>query len=368
MITVERVIRSGRSGWDQSVLPRDEYIVRLQALRRAMVQADLDGVVGVGHPADYGDLCYLTGLIPSMGWTAVLVGREADPIVVTIAGSRELSLLQSQTWVGDIRTSASLFADAGAPIAQALPDVVESGATIAITGAENNLSESAYQALRGALDAYRVIERHPIIASLRRQKRPRELLALRAAREIARQAVDHGFAAHAEGASTAAAAVAAERFARLAGAHDVRVLAGGDGESLRPIEDLSADSQETLVLYCAAERYGYWAEASASTAASGESAAIDAMIASAAPGASAGAVAQAGLAALPTGQHPMLLSYGLGGGIGLSLNEGPTLDPQSDEPLLEGEVLTLRTISHGHNGVVAACEPVIIRAGGAEPL
>src|SRR5262249_6300971 len=146
MITMHNVVKRGRTVWDRALLPEDEYGSRVRALREAL---DADVFVGVGHTASSGALTYLTGNVPPLGWMAVVVGREAAPCRATGGGSRDLPFLSTQTWISDIRPSASLFSGPAESVAAAVRDL--GGGTVALAGARENLAPAAYEALVAAV-------------------------------------------------------------------------------------------------------------------------------------------------------------------------------------------------------------------------
>lgn len=174
---METVLKHGRTVWDHTLLPEDEFRDRLVTVRAGMRRAELDAIVGVGHAADHGNLSYLTGLVPKMGWTAAIVGQQGDPTLLSMSGPRELPSLRSLTWLTDVRTSSSLFSGAAAGLLQAVSDHVEGGRPIGLIGARENLDHAAYRDLVVALGDYELRAGDSVIAGPRERKRPREITA-----------------------------------------------------------------------------------------------------------------------------------------------------------------------------------------------
>src|SRR5690606_23832898 len=96
---------------------------------------------------------------------------------------------------------------------------------------------------------------------LLREKRPREAGMMQQACEIVGWSFDAAEQVY-RGAGTATeAAIAAERTARLAAVHDVRLMVSLDGgHTLQPFIHMRAERPDTLVLYLAVRYTGYWAE------------------------------------------------------------------------------------------------------------
>jgi Xaa-Pro aminopeptidase len=374
MITMGNVLKRGRTVWDRALLPDDEYVERIRAVRAEMEAAGLDALVAFGHATHHGNLTYLSGNVPPLGWMATVLGREGEPILVTGGGSRDLPFLRTQTWIADVRASASLFSGPAATVAAAVADVAEGG-RVGLVGARVELAMSAHAELLEALAAHDVVEADGLLAGRRALKRPREQDAMRRSLEVARGAIAGAAGAWAEGASGAEALLAAERLARLGGARDVRVLGTLDGEELSPVEAASDERREALVAYCAVERLGYWAQAvldtrGADAGAAPPSAAVralEAMLTVAGPDVPAGELAAAAVRELPEGARDVALSYGLGGGVGLDLGERPTVVPGGEHRLAPGSVLALQVFTREAGVLRGASATVRIDASGVVP-
>jgi Xaa-Pro aminopeptidase len=376
VITMENVLKRGRTVWDRSLLPEDEYIERVRALREAMETAGLDGIVSVGHSTHTGNFTYLSGSVPPLGWMGIVLGREAGPFLVSGGGSRELFFLRTQTWLlDDIRTSRSLFSGPAAVVVDAVDEFMQPGGRLGLVGAREDLSPAAHAELVEALDAYELVEVDHLLAELRAVKRPREQAVQRRALEAARGSVAAALAAWEGGASATAALIAAEKEARMRGCRDARVLGTLDGEQLAPVEEHGEGRGEHLLVYVAVERLGYWAQAvgdsegdSADPASDAARRAVDAMVAAAGPGVAAGELVDAAVRELPEGASDVALSYGLGGGIGLDLTEDPVLRPGAADTLQAGAVLALQAFTVVGGRLGGATEMVRVDAEGVTLL
>jgi Xaa-Pro aminopeptidase len=366
---MENVLKRGRTVWDRSLLPEDEYVERVRVVRGAAEGEGLDAVVAIGHSTHTGNFTYLSGSVPPLGWMAVVLGREAGPVLVSGGGSRDVPFLTTQTWIDDIRTSRSLFAGPAEAVVDVLAEMVSRGARVGVVGAREDLAPGAYAELVGALDAYEVVEVE-LLARLRAVKRPREHVALARSLEIARAAVAAAIEAWEAGAPTSAALIEAERTARMRGARDARVLGNLYGEALAPVEEHSDERGRRLVVYCAVEHLGYWGQACASTGEGGPVArrALDAMVAAASPGAMAADLVAAAARELPDGDRDVALSYGLGAGVGLDLSERPLLAPGSSDRLVPGAVVALQVITLQDGELACAGATVRVDKDGVVPL
>jgi Xaa-Pro aminopeptidase len=359
VITMENVLKRGRTVWDRWLLPEDEYVERVRTLREAMDAGGLDGVVTVGHSTHTGNFTYLSGSVPPLGWMGIVLGREAGPFLVSGGGSRELPFVRTQTWLlDDIRTSRSLFTGPAAVVVEALGEFMQPGGRVGIVGAREDLAPAAYAELLEALSDYDVVEVDGLLADIRAVKRPREQAVQRRALEAARGAVAAAVEAWEGGAATTAALIAAEKAARMAGCRDARVLGNIDGEALAPVEEHGEGRGEHFVVFCAVEYLGYWAQAVGGSgdgeATAAARRAVDAMVAAAGPGVTAGDLVAAAERELPGDQGDVARSYGLGGGIGLDLSEAPVLRRGGTDVLKPGAVLALQafTVVDGRLGGV----------------
>jgi Xaa-Pro aminopeptidase len=373
MITMENVLKRGRTAWDRDLLPEDEYIERTFAVRDAMEAAGLDVIVSIGHSTHTGNFTYLSGSVPPLGWMSVVLGRETGPFLVSGGGSREVPFVRTQTWIEDIRTSKSLFAGPAAVVTEVLAEIASPGAKVGLVGATEDLSPSAYAEMLAALSVYEVVEVDNLVADVRAVKRPREVVALEESLEIARAAVAAAVEAWEGGASNADALIAAEGTARLRGARDVRVLGNLEGEELAPVEEHSDVHHDRLVIHCAVEYIGYWSQANAEVGAGATTSgaarrAVDAMVAAATPGATAAELVAAAQAELPEGAQDVAVSYGFGGGLGLDSTELPRLVPGGTDVLVDGGIIGVQVFTRESGRLTCAGETIRIDATGATVL
>jgi hypothetical protein len=159
--------------------------------------------------------------------------------------------------------------------------------------------------------------------------------------------------------------------ARAEKARDVRVLASMGGPELRPWEGRLDGRHEPLRLWVAAQYQGYWAEAAATAPLPRDDAAgraVRAMQAAVRAGVTAGAVAEAGVAALPPAAVEGALAYGLGGSIGLAHSEGLAIERGSSARIEAGTVLALRAHVGDAPQPSISSALVVVGADGATPL
>ena len=364
MLSMEPAIKRGLTFWDRTLMPEDEYEERVRLIREEMRRAGLSALIVAGNMYEDADLLYIVG--GNVDGLLVLP-TEGAPAIFTNSGSRESFFLKQLTWLSDLSHRGALV---GRAVRETLTARGVASGRIGTAGLQV-LASRPYRDLVEALAGYSVEDAGPMLRRLRSRLRPREMLALRRALGIAQKGAVAAERAFAVGGSNAAALIAAERAARLAGAWDVRVLANLDSDELRPYEFVSDDRRAPLLLWLAARYQGYWAErvavagAAPDTAATG---AVAAMKRAAGPGVSAQSVAAAGLAVLSPVARASALEYGLGGGIGGALDQAPLIGPESTDTIEVGSVLALHVFARNDSGAGFAGSMVEIREGGARDL
>src|SRR6185295_11699798 len=321
VISMEPVLKRGYSSWDRAVLPDDEFALRVDGVRRALREAKLGALVVVNYSllgvmVDYADMAYLSGL---QSGGALVVPLEGDPAFVSFGGGRELAFMRALTWLPIVPGAGKAFE----LLSSELKARGVAGGKIAIVGVAG-LAPHVAARIRDALAGFELVPFDAELRALRAVKRPRELLAMQMAQAIVDAGVAAGVAAFTAGGDNRAAMLEAERAARAHKARDVRVLASMGGPELRPWEGRLDGRHAPLRLWVAAQYQGYWAEAAATAPLAGDhvaAKAVRAMQAATRAGVTAGDVAAAGIAALPSSAVDSVLAYGLGGTIGLKQAE-----------------------------------------------
>lgn len=345
MLSMEPSIKRGLTFWDQALMPADEFGERIALIRGEMRKMALDALILSGNMYEDADLIYVVG--GNVDGTLVLTDEE-DPIIFTNSGSREIFFLKQLTWINRLSHVGPLV---GKAVRTELDRMKNAPRRIG-TAELQVLTAAVHRDLQDALAGLEVIDFSQHLCDIRSKARPREVIAVRRALGIAEQAASAAAQAFGSGASNSAALVEAERIARLAGAWDFRALANLNGDELRPYERPSSDRRTSLLLWLATRYQGYWADRVVSVPAQSNSeaaGAIAAMCAAARSGSLVREVAQAGLSRLPADAQQSALAYGLGQGIGASLDHLPRICPTSDDRLADGALLSLRVFARSNH-------------------
>jgi Xaa-Pro aminopeptidase len=363
MINMEPVLKRGFTFWDQALLPADEFSERVRAVQAVMRKEGLVGLAVFANSYENADVSYLVGQASG----TLFMTQEGDPVLFTGGGGRELPFQRTLTWVAELTSAGGLV---GAKIHESLQQCDIDGGGVGLVGADL-LSRGAYDNVANNLAGYELSAFDDQLRHVRASKRPREVAAVRRALSIATDAAEAAEKAFSDGATTTRAMIAAERSARLNQAKDFRVLANIDGDDLRPFEGMSDSDKSPLVIWIGLTYSGYWADIALTFPSLPNNEAMEsvsAMVNAARTGATASEVAQAGLSRLSPPAREAALSYGLGGGIGLALNDWPQISPTSDAVLVEGSLLSLRTMARDDDNISFANAIIQVAGSGGVRL
>jgi Xaa-Pro aminopeptidase len=252
--------------------PVAEFEARLEAVRIAMRANGWDALVVHGGSRENAALCHLTNVVPNQRWGLALIAPDRPPQIVASVGARDLPAVQRLTWVEDVRASGEVRT----PLSQWLT-AIGGKKTRAGRALKIGIADLAHMRANIGRDVVEVCggfgeigDATPALAALRRAKSPNELKLLRESYRILQDAFAEIEKRRQAGSPIAAALIAAERTARLAGAQDVRSLcnAGVHG-ALHPVSRAAQlDSRGPWRVYLAVRFCGYWTEAFATLATS----------------------------------------------------------------------------------------------------
>jgi Xaa-Pro aminopeptidase len=364
------VLLCGRSVWDKSFFPRDEFEERIRAVRTLAAGRGIDALLLFGNRTDYANLVYLTGFLPRSGWAVAILPLTGDPtLFFSAGGDRDIPYMRTITWIQDVRYS-NLIDGISVTLQEKYPHMKRLG----ITGFDV-IPVQLYDGLLQSLSDFDLTEADDLLKRARSRLRPRERSAILQASSIVRLAGEKMSECFSRGESAKTALVQAELTARKQGAHDVRLLAHlGQGRWLSPLESSARAPSNRLTAYVAVEFQGYWADGAVTLPVPdseiGKMAqrALESMITAAKAGSTAGAVAGHALKELGPELGTHATEMGLGNGIGLSLEEPPMVRIDGGDYLSEGNILSLRVCVPDGETAVFFSELVTIGENDGKPL
>ncbi len=368
MFTMQSTLLVGQYDWDESRLPKLEFAERIDAFWASFPDKNCAGLAVYGDRRNSAELAYFSHLVPKLQDAVILLPRNGKARVLVGGGKNAMPTAARQTWVeiealGDLAKSLSQWA-------------AELKGKVAFVGDEY-LRGPAHKGVAEALDSReQSAQAATTVRGLMQRKRPREIAAVRDA-IVALKAVAAALAdAQRSGSGVTDAIVTAEHAAHALGVQEVRTLFSIDGgKTLRPFISPSADKVAALQAYIAVRHEGYWADGHVALSASSHAVlakaaeALKALLPMVKPGARCADLARAAVEGIhPYGEHPVSAGSA-GNGIGLFLDEAPTLAPGSQALIESGGIYSLRVgASDGGLGHGIASAMVLVNANGNEVL
>lgn len=373
MITMHPVLLNGRTTWDQSFFPLDEFEERILAVRELMVEQQIDALLVLGDAGNYANLCYLTHFIPMRvgPWALAIIPATDEPTLLSQGGDRNLPAMKKTTWFSDFRCFGRISEGVK-------PVLLEKGletARLGIVGSNDVLPHYSNVQLLNALSDFEITEADQLMNTIRSKLRPREASAIIHAAAIARLAKQRMHEVFSENKSVRNAAFQGELAARKLGAHDVRILiSSGSGRMLWPLGGFSPIDADRFIAYVAVDFQGYWADAAVaipepdSSAANKAKSALGIMTKACKGGAVASTVAEKAVRELGNELGPAALEIGLGNGIGLSLEQSPVVKLDSQDRLIDGNIMSLRVYVPDGETAIFTSDLVIVAEGGGQSI
>jgi Xaa-Pro aminopeptidase len=363
----------GSYRWEQDRVPRDEFQIRMDALRGVMDAKGCSAMLVYGDACEHSELAYFTNFIPRHRWALALLPRQGDARLLVSMSSRDMPAQRLMTWIPEVVSAwswesvfdpwlAGLGFDAAADIGTVRFDLMRPPLMASLEKSLGN--------------RFRLITADSEVRE--RSTRPRELSLIRDACTVVRAGASAFMQAWRDGMGAEAAALAGERSARALAAQDVRTLVSFDGgRTLAPFRGAFEPKPKDAALfgYIAVKHKGYWAESFVCAADrpsdihARAQAGLAAALRSTGPGVSTAELY--GQATQPLGQYPLhpVLGESIGRRIGFSSNEGSELRPDARHVLKAGEVYALHVgVSDPQTGGAVASAMVAITPEGSEVL
>jgi len=355
METLQPTLKRGRDVWDPIRMPESEFQKRVEKVKKEMQKRRINVLLlyGTGQN-DYGHPCYISHYLTKMPQGAMaVITAKGDVALICEGFARDAALIRTTTWVKDIRSSEDLYQKC----VEYLKEKKLLSSTIGFAGLRQLMPCRQFQALSEATRRCRVVDAEDLVKRMRMVKSERESDQIRRSAHIINQAFD--LISHASysasGLNERILGAGVGRLAYLEGAEDVRMLIGKPMEanwSLRPPEDIQISDGDTVILHVTVEFERYWAEGTRTFIAKGSTltrpgsadaeALYERMVKGLTAGKSVSSFYKETLGKIKRTKAVCLTEYGLGDGIGLSLQELPLLTGEDKTLLKEGMCLTLR--------------------------
>jgi Xaa-Pro dipeptidase len=351
MVTMQPALKNGRNVWDHVNMPESEFEIRVERIRAHMKKSAIDLLLLYGRGLnEYADPCYVSNFVIRLPrGTIAVVPLEGEVVLFFEGASRGLPSLLLTTRVRELIPAGNVAKEC----AKYLKEKGLVPCSVGLGRLAEMMPQQEFRVLKEALAGCTIVDAARILPNLRMIKSAKEIDQIRRAGRILKKGFELVTSMCSDGMSEQFLEAMVRKQARLEGAEDIRMLFGRSGEKtrLRPPENRSIGQGHALIVYAAVEFERYWAEAvktfavqeaSFSEIVSDATAVYDRAIGAIKPGRSVSQLYKDVLEDAQRSGLELLSDYGLGGGIGLSLNELPVINEKGAQKLKEGMCLSLR--------------------------
>ncbi len=378
MVTMQPALKNGRNVWDHVNMPESEFETRVERIRAQMKKSAIDLLLLYGRGLnEYADPCYVSNFIIRLPRGTIALVPLEGPVVLFFEGaSRGLPSLLLTTWVRELKPAGNVAKEC----AQYLKEKGLVPCSVGLGRLAEMMPYQEFRVLKEALAGCKIVDAARMLPNLRMIKSTKEIDEIRRAGRILKKGFELVSSMCSDGMSEQFLEAMVRKQARLEGAEDVRMLFGRSGEKkrLRPPENRSIGQGHALIINAAVEFERYWAEAvktfmvkedSFSEIASDATAVYGRAVDAIKPGRTVSRLYKDLLEDARRSGLELLSDYGLGGGIGLSLNELPVINEKGAQKLKEGMCLSLRlAVKDKTYGSTMFGNTLLVRKNGAEVL
>lgn len=380
METMQPTLKRGRDVWDQIHMPEAEFLERVRKIREEMQQKGMEVLLLYGNSLnEYGDPCYISNYVMKMPQGAMVVITRTGEVTLICEGfSRDLPGVKNTTWVENVICCENVSQRSVALLKE--KNLIPS--TLGLVGLERFMPYDQFQFFSKSTGSCNTIHADDLIREMRMIKSQREVDQIRRASQMVARIFDKISQPLFSNISEKSLEAVMGREAYSEGAEDVRMLIAKPKEkswTLRPLGDVPLSADDKVILYLAVEFERYWAEGMRTFVLERDSfkeSPVDIfntlysqIIQNMKLGERISQFYKETVAEIKATHVDAISDYGLGQGIGLSLQELPLLTEEETNPFREGMCLTLRlAVKDGGKGPVIIGNTIFLSKGGPEVL
>ena len=380
METMQPTLKRGRDVWDQINMPEAEFLERVRKIREEMQQKRMEVLLLYGNNLnEYGDPCYVSNYVMKMSQGAMVVITGTGEVTLICEGfSRDLPGVRNTTWVENVISCENVSQRSVALLKE--KNLIPS--TLGLVGLERFMPYDQFQFFLKSTGSCNIIHADDMIREMRMIKSPREVDQIRRASRIVTRLFDKISHPPFSNINEKSLEAVMGREAYSEGAEDVRMLIAKPKEknwTLRPLGDVPLSADDKVILYLAVEFERYWAEGMRTFVLERDSfkeSPVDIfntlysqIIQNMKLGERISQFYKETVAEIKATHVDAISDYGLGQGIGLSLQELPLLTEEETNPFREGMCLTLRlAVKDGGKGPMIIGNTIYLSKGGPEVL
>lgn len=379
MDTLHTVLNRGCSIWDRTRMPEDELRQRLGRVRAGMKERNVDLLLVYGDSWKFGHLAYVSHFIPKNRGALAVIPLEGEPALVIQEPSRNNPFSSTLTWIQEVH-SVGKFAQG---ISEAIKATGLKPKRVGLAAVEEQLNIREWRELGKLFENVEWCDMGDHLSSLRVVKSPVEVALVKETTRILEEALARFEQTASPGQKEYQIMAELEREARRRGVEDFRLLLARSSNpkvGLRPAADSALQKGEAILILVAASYQRYWAELGQTFCLGRppEEIAKNYELASRVlhrlvEGTKAGDSSLSSMSCLSevpaSTARDSLQAYGLGNGVGLDLNEEPSLGKERNRAIKSGMVLTLRACFTGEqSGSALISRPYLVTESGLESL
>ena len=356
MQTLHPVLKRGGMYWDHELFSDEVLKGRLGRVQAEIAATGDDAWLLYGDSERYGDLAYVSHYLPRVRAALAVIPRTGEPTLFVAAGPRDLPREKGMTAIHDVRGLGRGMRD----VVKLLQERGLERGRLGIAGRRQSLTVVDWREISAGLPHAEWADRDGTMSLLRTVKQPEEVTAIRKAAQIVQTGLEQAKTALRPDVNVRSALADVDKAMRCQGAEDVRLMIASGAQTtvaLRPTDDRTLERDDVVLLLAAAEFQRYWAEGAqtyvlgsaddelrkvAMAATNG----VHAMLSAAHSEVKASELAERAADALAPAGSPMssAQAYGLGHGVGLDLEESPSISANDSSVLLAGSALALSLI------------------------
>ncbi|MBI4296253.1 MAG: aminopeptidase P family protein [Chloroflexi bacterium] len=380
MYTMRSTLKRGREVWDRINMPATEFQKRVEIIREEMNKKDVDILLLYGtSPDHYANPTYVSNCMIKMPAGLLVAIPQNDEMVYFFeGGSREIPAVKTTIWFEQARPAADMSVECVKYLKE--KNLIPS--TIGVVGFRELMPYYQSRFLFESLSQCKIVDFGPFLRDMKAIKSERERDQMRRSARILNLAFGHIINNPPRQTNERAIEAILDKTMRLEGAEDCRVLIARPQEekwAFRPAEDMPVLPSSTIIIYLAVEFERYWSECIRTfVAESGRlvppdlqnvQASYERVLHAIKAGKTVSQFYRDTMADIQKSDVDCIPTYGLGQGIGLSLQEHPVLAESETIQLKEGMCFTLRLAMRDHGkGAIMIGNTVILSANGLEVL
>jgi Xaa-Pro dipeptidase len=380
METMQPTLKRGRDVWDRINMPKTEFLERVEKIREQIQRKGIDLLLLYGNSLnEYGNPCYISNYFMKMAQGAVVaITCKGEVSLICEGFSRDLPTVKSTTWVDDVRSCEDVSQRSVAFLKE--KNLIPS--TIGFVGLEEFMPYHQFQFLLKSIEPCEIIRADDMIKEMRMIKSQREVDQIRRSSRIVTRIFDRIAHTPFPDVNEKNLEAVMGREAYLEGVEDVRMLIARPQEgnwALRPFEDVSLSADNGVIIYLAIEFERYWSEGIRTFLFKNGSFAepnlkvVKLLYNRIMDGMRLGKRVfdfyKETIDKIKESQVDIIHEYGLGQGIGLSLQEFPLLSEEDAGFLKEGMCFTLRlAIKDKETGAMMIGDTIYLSKNGPEVL